>query len=331
LESFTWAVSRFECFCALKRGKGEEIILGESLICEFVDTFLCCLTRTDGSLVVDVGSYFPTVSMIKKYLYLRYSMKLPSCIELNAMLKVKTKSYQPQKKKVFTFEQLTKWGERPNQHAGEIQQQTLIAFCSFFALSRADEIIRITKEQVVLKEDKFYFRLSRYSKNPGETLVCIKNTSSLNFVQMMKEHLQRIPSENSRIWWRFNSKTLRFCGQNIGKSVVTKISRLIASFHNLKPEEYGSHSFRRSGATALANAGANCQELMSAGHWKNLQIARSYVEASEPSALKRSEMIANVNIETTVPTSTSATTAASIQNFENCTVVFCNSFSKDAI
>jgi hypothetical protein len=80
LESFTWAVSSFKCFCALKCGKGEEIILGE--------------------------------------------------------------------------------------------------------------IIHITKEQVVLKEDEFYFYLSRCSKNPRETLVCIKNTSSLNFVQMIKEHLQ---------------------------------------------------------------------------------------------------------------------------------------------
>jgi uncharacterized protein YprB with RNaseH-like and TPR domain len=113
--------------------------------------------------------------------------------------------------------------------------------------------------------------------------------------------------------------------------MIILISRLIASFHNLKPEKYGSHSFHRSETTVLANTGTNCQELMSAEHWKNLQITRSYIKASKPSTLKRSKIIANINIETIVLTSTSATITTSIQNFKNYTIVFCNSFSKDAI
>jgi integrase len=67
----------------------------------------------------------------------------------------------------------------------------------------------------------------------------------------------------------------------------------VASVLNLsEPQNYTSHSFRRSGATILAEAGPSLEMIKTAGGWKSDTVARKYIETS--SAMK-DEIAASFN------------------------------------
>jgi hypothetical protein len=59
---------------------------------------------------------------------------------------------------------------------------------------------------------------------------------------------------------------MKFAVQHLRKKVISDIAKEIAGFHELNISEFGGHSFRRFGATSLANNGGSCQDLMMAGN-----------------------------------------------------------------
>ena len=60
------------------------------------------------------------------------------------------------------------------------------------------------------------------------------------------------------------------------------------------PETYISHTFRRSGATALVEGGATAEELKIIGNWKSIQVPTAYV--SENKVCKSRIIRENMNI-----------------------------------
>jgi hypothetical protein len=55
--------------------------------------------------------------------------------------------------------------------------------------------------------------------------------------------------------------------------------------------DYAAHSFRRTGASIMAENGANTEELMSGGGWSSHKVARSYVDDSQLASRKRASYL----------------------------------------
>jgi hypothetical protein len=71
----------------------------------------------------------------------------------------------------------------------------------------------------------------------------------------------------------------------IGENTLRTYAREIARFLNLPNiDEYTSHSFRVSGATAIVNSGGSMLELKSAGGWKSDKSAGQYFQISDLTA-----------------------------------------------
>lgn len=69
--------------------------------------------------------------------------------------------------------------------------------------------------------------------------------------------------------------------QVVGKNKFGKMPEQIAQYLGLpNRKEYTGHSFRRTSATLLANAGANITTLKRHGGWKSDKIAEGYIEES---------------------------------------------------
>ncbi|KAJ3658229.1 hypothetical protein Zmor_009982 [Zophobas morio] len=69
--------------------------------------------------------------------------------------------------------------------------------------------------------------------------------------------------------------------QNVGINTFGKIPRKIATFLKLEnPAKYTSHSFRRSSATLLVNAGGDITSLKRHGGWESTKMAESYIQES---------------------------------------------------
>jgi hypothetical protein len=105
-EGFLWAVSRFENFLGMKRAQIGDFLISEDLLIEYFEEFLFRLSNLNGQCVLDFGSFFPNISLIKKYISLRFGIKLGDCHELHLRIQAKTKTFVPTKKKVFTLSQL---------------------------------------------------------------------------------------------------------------------------------------------------------------------------------------------------------------------------------
>lgn len=69
--------------------------------------------------------------------------------------------------------------------------------------------------------------------------------------------------------------------QPIGKNKFSSTPQKIAEFLKLPfPKEYTGHSFRRSSATMLVDAGATMPTLKRHGGWKSDAVAEGYIEQS---------------------------------------------------
>lgn len=69
--------------------------------------------------------------------------------------------------------------------------------------------------------------------------------------------------------------------QPVGMNIIGKVPEKIATYLKLpNPSLYTSHSFRRSSATLLVDAGADITTLKRHGGWKSTTVAESYIEDS---------------------------------------------------
>jgi integrase len=72
-----------------------------------------------------------------------------------------------------------------------------------------------------------------------------------------------------------------FSTVSMGINLLYKIPELVATQLNLEgPKEYTGHSFRRSSATQMANAGATSTNMRRFYHWKSDSTAYQYIDKS---------------------------------------------------
>lgn len=133
--------------------------------------------------------------------------------------------------------------------------------------------------------------LQRCSKNPLTTKGFVHSVGNFNVAKELNLHLKGLPVNGGRLWWQPNTPRTKLVQQPMGKSQCSKIAKKIAELFEKDPSNYGSHSFRRSGATAMANAGATYDQIMLAGGWTSVNVARKYIEESDRSAEVRAKLL----------------------------------------
>jgi integrase len=83
----------------------------------------------------------------------------------------------------------------------------------------------------------------------------------------------------------------------MGINLLYKIPGEVATRLNLQdPMKYTGHSFRRSSATQMANAGATSTDLRRFYHWKNDSTANQYIDKSAVHGERIGNMIAGVDV-----------------------------------
>lgn len=120
-----------------------------------------------------------------------------------------------------------------------------------------------------------------------------------DFYSVVKKYMALRPDDmdTKRFFIRYhNGKCTR---QVMGKARFSETPHIVACFLNLpQPELYTGHSFRRTGATLLANAGANTYTLKQAFGWKSDSVPGRYVEHSSFNRQKIYQGIMHGNMST---------------------------------
>ena len=152
----------------------------------------------------------------------------------------------------------------------------------------------MTKETVSVKSDSVVFSLFRCAKSRTfrTTKVVVPNVGKFDTAREFAAHLASIP-DKPRLWWTWRQG--KFVEQPMGKNQITVIAKKVALFLQKDPPLYASHSFRRSGATAMVEGGASTDQLMVSGAWASQRVAHGYIQDSDRAARERTEILTSTS------------------------------------
>jgi integrase len=251
-------------------------------------------------------------------------------------LKRKNENYVPKKAKVLSKEQVEKFLVEAPDESWLLCK--VITIFGIFGCCRCNELLSLTVNDV---EDtgKYIIVTLKQTKNFTTRRFTITDEGcSFEPCVLYRKYIALRPTgvEGLRLFLTYrNGKCVAL---NAGQHTIGNVPKTIAQYLGLqKPELYTGHSFRRSGATMVVDAGGDILTLKRAGGWKSSAIAESYVEDSVTQKLQVSKKLfpaSSVGVSSVAPAfmestqqSTVATKCTSAGQFNisgnhNCTITF---------
>lgn len=196
-----------------------------------------------------------------------------------AFLKRRNERYVPKKAKILTKEQVEQFLiEAPDEHWLLCK---VIAIFGIFGTCRCDELLSLTVNDV---EDigKYIIVTLKNTKNYTTRRFTITDEgSSFQPCALYRKYAALRPPRTETLRLFITYRNGKCVSLNAGQHTISGVPKKIAGFLGLNdPESYTGHSFRRSAATMVVNAGGDILTLKRAGGWKSSVVAESYVAES---------------------------------------------------
>lgn len=114
------------------------------------------------------------------------------------------------------------------------------------------------------------------TKVPKDYIICGE------MAKIIREYIKLRPQNAKTDRMLMQYRKGKCVNQVMGKHSIAKIPKEIAAFLKLpEPNLYTGHSYRRSGTTIAADAGASVEDLMRLGPWKSIAVCQRYVQDSK--------------------------------------------------
>lgn len=127
-----------------------------------------------------------------------------------------------------------------------------------------------------------------------KTKITRKFTITDKFYQICKKYINLRPTNFVSDIFFLNYQNGKCTKQRIGINKFTVMGKQIATFLKLpNPETYSGHSFRRSSATLLIDAGGDITALKRHGGWKSTSVAEGYIDESLKNKMDTAHKITN--------------------------------------
>ena len=141
------------------------------------------------------------------------------------------------------------------------------------------------------------------------------------YIGAIKEKLGKF---TGRLLWTGNAKY--FSNQPMGRNMVSKVPSDMAERLQLDtPGGYTFHSFRRSAATAVADAGATSEQMRDFFGWANTKMTSEYISTSKAAVINvANKLAASEKTIVTSPVSTNVEDAAVVDEEKQITTVELN-------
>ena len=125
---------------------------------------------------------------------------------------------------------------------------------------------------------------------------------SYDWAACLGKHLSRVKEELGKFQGRVfytGRKNGGLVNQPMGRNMLCGVPHEVARFLGKEnPEDYTFHSFRRSSATAAADAGATVQQMTDFFGWKNPSMTAEYISTSRHQITTMAEKLAIMREET---------------------------------
>lgn len=185
----------------------------------------------------------------------------------------------------------------------------MVSFCKYLCLSfqvvmafgvvgacRGIEITNLTTENVKHDGNEIEVNLPT-TKNKEKKYYVISG----EFAKIIREYMKLRPPSTTSNRFFIQFRNGKCVNQVMGKHSIAKIPKNVATFLGLdQPSAYTGHSYRRTGTTIAADAGASLEDLKRLGPWKSSKVCEGYIQQSSTYKRKLGNMITGaVNLPST--------------------------------
>jgi len=111
-------------------------------------------------------------------------------------------------------------------------------------------------------------------------------------VDSIMRYVQAVGAERAKGRVFKGWRSMRFLNQGMGRNTLSNVGKKIAEWLELSDvHRYTGHCWRRSSATAMADAGATNMDLKRHHQWKSDSVANGYVDNSKCGKIRAAEML----------------------------------------
>jgi integrase len=159
---------------------------------------------------------------------------------------------------------------------------------------RREELYNISLDDIQETQTQLVITIPCTKTNQRRTFTVIDEVEGIKCVELFRKYVSlRLKHVNHRMLF-LGYRNSKCTVQRVGIHTIGGMPKQIALFLGLQdPDKYTGHSFRRTSATLLANAGADLAVLKRHGAWKSSSVAEKYIEDSLESKNKIARMILN--------------------------------------
>lgn len=180
-----------------------------------------------------------------------------------------------------------------------------------YGATRAVELVNINVSEVVERGNIFIINIPNTKTNVDRQF-----TIEHDYIAYVRKYRDLRPPNVTTARFFINYQKGKCTKQPIGRNKFLNAAKTVATFLHLKdPQLYTGHSFRRTSATLLANAGADILTLKRHGGWRSSTAAEGYVQDSIGNKRKIGALINDqVKVRRTVAsTATSTVTSGALE------------------
>lgn len=241
------------------------------------------------------STIWSTYSMLNYKFKAIFGKKLQVYPRLTILLKSYENGYKRKTASVFSKEQIDNFivnalDEGENVH---IKAALIVSFSGGL---RSADLVGLETEHLQFEETTGFWVTYKVSKQ--KQIINNKFNVPLQYTKYLQNYLNKLEncgSKNGRLLKSMRKKldgSTYYTNQNMGINQIQKFSLKIANFLKLPDaHSFTSHSFKRSSATAVAEAGASTSMMKSHFNWQNESTAIKYIENTKKQKLAVSAMI----------------------------------------
>lgn len=171
----------------------------------------------------------------------------------------------------------------------------MLAF-GLLGVCRGDELTNLIVDNVTDNGNEIVVRIPN-TKTKVSKLYIIDGA----FTAIVHDYMKLRPKNATTNRFFLQCRNGKLTNQMMGKHSIAKIPKEMAKFLQLPdPEAYTGHSFRSTGTTIAADAGANIEDLKRLGEWKSVSVCERYIRNSLGHKRKLANLISGaVNLPST--------------------------------
>ena len=263
-----------------------------------------------------------TYSLLNGVMKHKYSFNMREFPRIGARMKVWLSEDVKKKAAVFTPEELKQFCESEELQGGYWEVRKAIAILAYFGGLRLTEAMGLLLEKISPCPEGFnvvHDRAKGRTDKPSSKFTVPKKKEpkqdedeedvdedkkiedSFDWAAVLGQYIGRVREELGKYQGRVfytGRKNGGLQSQPMGRNMLCEVPHQIARFLGKpNPEDFTFHSFRRSSATAAADAGATAQQMQDFFGWKHPSMTAEYISTSRHQLNNMARKLGNVQEE----------------------------------